>query len=240
MPFTISHAAAVLPLRARWLSSSALVIGAMVPDLPLFAPFLPYTTDATHTLFATLVTNVAVGFVLFVVWHGFFARPADWFAPSALRARLAPHQQPGLRSRLAHPVSVIVSLFLGGLTHQTLDWFTHDGTVLTQRLAVFHTDVLGMPLYYFLQIALSVVGLVLIAAWAVGWYREAPVRPVTRQPSRLGKVAARATIVVVPVVALVLAAGSAQIFVMSVAPVVAVLGAATVIALVWHLAPDGR
>ena len=76
----------------------------MTPDLPLFAPFLPYTTDATHTVLGTFVTNILVGFVLFVVWHGFFARPADWFAPSAVRARLTVQQQPGLRRRLARPV----------------------------------------------------------------------------------------------------------------------------------------
>ncbi|MCB0900027.1 MAG: DUF4184 family protein, partial [Actinobacteria bacterium] len=34
MPFTVSHAAAVLPFGSR-LSASALVIGTMTPDLPL-------------------------------------------------------------------------------------------------------------------------------------------------------------------------------------------------------------
>ena len=124
MPFTVSHAAAILPIRARWLSTSALVIGAMTPDLPLFAPFLPFTTEATHTVFATLVTNTAIGFVLFVIWHGFLARPADWFALSAIRKRLTPVQQPGLRARLSSSGKVLVSLMIGGLTHQILDWFT--------------------------------------------------------------------------------------------------------------------
>ena len=42
MPFTISHAAAVLPfsrLLARWRLLSAAVIGAMVPDFGLFFPW---------------------------------------------------------------------------------------------------------------------------------------------------------------------------------------------------------
>lgn len=248
MPFTVSHAAAVLPFGGR-LSASALVIGAMTPDLPLFAPFLPYTTDVTHTLFATFVINVLVGFVLFVIWHGFFARPADWFAPSGIRARLAPHQQPGLRRRVATPAQmliVFVSLFIGGVTHQVLDWFTHAGTVVTDRFAVFHATVLGMPGYYFLQITLSVVGLVLLAAWGVRWYTEAPTYPLTRQPSRLGKIAARAAVVGSAAVAaltagaLVAGSGESPVFVMSVAPVVAFALASTVIAVIWHLVADDR
>lgn len=248
MPFTVSHAAAILPFGGR-LSASALVIGAMTPDLPLFAPFLPYTTEATHTLVGALLTNILVGFALFVVWHGFFARPADWFAPSGIRARLAPPQQPGLRRRLAtagQVFGVLCSLFVGGLTHQVLDWFTHEGTILTDRFAVFHAPVLGIPAYYFLQIALSVVGLVVMAAWALQWYSDAPAYPLTRQPSRLGKIAARgavtgsAAVAAVAAGALVARTGESPVFVMAVAPVVAFALVSTVIAAIWHLGVDDR
>jgi Domain of unknown function (DUF4184) len=242
MPFTVSHAAAILPLRARWLSSSALVIGAMTPDLPLFAPFLPYSTDATHTVFAAAVTNTIVGFVLFVIWHGFFARPADWFAPSGIRARLAPQQRPGLRVRLATPgqvLGVAASLFIGGLTHQFLDWFTHSGTPVTSRFPVFGAEVLGLPVYYGLQIALSVLGLVLLGVWAVRWYQQSATYPLERQPSALGKIAARGTVVGGAVAATV-AAGSllgGSLFEVSVAPVVAAALASVLVALVWHASP---
>ncbi len=248
MPFTVSHAAAVLPFGGR-LSASALVIGAMAPDLPLFAPFLPYTTDATHTVHGAFLTNILVGFALFVVWHGFFARPMDWFAPSGIRARLSPHQQPGLRRRLATPgkvLGVLLSLFLGGLTHQVLDWFTHEGTILTDRFAAFHTPVLGMPAYDFLQIVLSVAGLVLIAAWTMRWYTEAPTYPLTRQPSRLGRIAARATVVGSAAVAtltagaLVARTGESPVFIMAVTPVVAFALVGAVIAVIWHVGADNR
>lgn len=242
MPFTVSHAAAVLPLRVRWLSSSALVIGAMTPDLPLFASFLPYSTDATHTVFAAVVTNTAVGLCLFVIWHGFFARPADWFAPSGIRARLAPQQRPGLRVRLATAgqlLGVLASLFIGGLTHQFLDWFTHSGTPVTSRFPVFSAEILGMPLYYGLQIGLSVLGLLLLGLWAVRWYQHCATYPLERQPSALGKVAARGT-VVGGAVAATFAAGSllgGSLFAMSVAPVVAAALASILVALVWHASP---
>ncbi len=44
MPFTISHAAAVLPfarLLARWRLLSATIIGSMVPDFGLLLPWRP-------------------------------------------------------------------------------------------------------------------------------------------------------------------------------------------------------
>lgn len=247
MPFTVSHAAAVLPIRVRWLSTSALVIGAMAPDLPLFAPFLPYTTGETHTLSATLITNTPVGLILFVLWQGFFARPADWFAPSAIRSRLAPEHQPGLRVRLSSPhkvVGVLASLFIGGLTHQFLDWFTHAGTVVTDRFGVFHTEVVGMPLYYFLQMTLSVVGLVVLAAWAVKWFNEAAIYALERQPSRLGKIAARGTVLGGALAATALTgwtlvqagvSSDSLMFAVSVAPVTAAALTSAVIAMVWHL-----
>lgn len=246
MPFTVSHAAAVLPMRMRGLSTSALVIGAMAPDLPLFAPFLGYTTEQTHTVFATTVTNTLVGLCLFVLWHGFLARPADWFAPSGIRARLTPAQQPGLRMRLATParvLGVLAGLYLGGLTHQFLDWFTHSGTVVTDRVALFHAQVGGLPVYYLLQILLSVVGLAVLGWWGIRWYRQAPTYPLHRQPSTLGKLAARAAVVggaVTAVIAtgiLVVGSGTATVFAMSVAPVAAAGVVSAVIATIWHLSP---
>lgn len=52
MPFTVAHAAAVLPL-GRWgryrLPMSALMIGAMTPDLPYFLP-LEVSRITTHDL----------------------------------------------------------------------------------------------------------------------------------------------------------------------------------------------
>lgn len=205
MPFTASHAAAVLPFGRR-LSASALVIGAMLPDVPLYAP-LPM--GDTHSIVAALTVNLVAGLVLFVIWHGFLARPLDWFAPSAIRRRLSPAQQPGLRRRLnsvAKFAGVLASLLIGQATHLFLDLFTHPDTLVTTAYPVFYVDVLGMPLYFFLQIALSVVGLVLIAAWTWRWYRTAASYPLEREPSTLGKVAARGTVLGGASAAMVMAA----------------------------------
>lgn len=244
MPFTVSHAAAVLPFRSRYLSASALVIGAMIPDLPLYLP-LPFAMDTTHTVLAAVTLNVVLGLAVFVVWHGFFARPADWFAPSAIRKRLSPTQQPGLRRRMDSPAKVagvLASLLIGQATHFFFDLFTHPGTVITDNVAVFQVEVAGVPVHFLAQVGLSVLGLVLIALWAVRWFRTSPTYPLERQPSRLGKLAARGTVLGGAAAALLLTGAAATgasakyaMVHMSVAAVVAAGLASVVVASVWHL-----
>lgn len=241
MPFTASHAAAVLPFGRR-LSASALVIGAMLPDLPFYTPL---RMGDTHSLTAMVGVNLLAGLVVFVIWHGFLARPLDWFAPSAIRRRLAPSQQPGLRRRLSTPtqaLGVVASLLIGQATHLFLDLFTHAGTLVTGHVTVFEAQVLGMPLYYFLQVALSVVGLVLIAAWTVRWYRSAPVYPLRREPSRLGKIAARSTVIGGSAVAMVVTAQATAgadantLVVQTAISAVAAAGVGvTLVAAAWHV-----
>ena len=241
MPFTASHAAAVLPFGRR-LSASALVIGAMLPDLPFYTP-LPM--GDTHTLAAMVSVNLVAGLALFVIWHGFLARPLDWFAPSAIRRRLSPSQQPGLRRRLNSParvVGVFASLLLGQATHLFFDQFTHADTLVTGRFTVFEASVLGMPFYYFLQVVLSVAGLVLIAAWTLRWYRTSATYPLDREPSRLGKLAARGTVVGGSALAMVLTAqatagaGANTLVVHSAIAAVAAAGVgALLVATVWHV-----
>jgi hypothetical protein len=206
---------------------------------------LPFATDTTHRVSAAITINLALGFALFVVWHGFFARPADWFAPSAIRERLSPEQQPGLRCRLNSPVKVLgvlVGLLLGQATHLFLDLFTHAGTVVTDNVAFFQTEVAGVSMPFLAQVALSVVGLLLIAVWATNWFQASLTYPLDRQPSRLGKVTARGTVLGGAVMALVFVgfaavdASAKYVMVhMSIAAVVSAGLASVVVAGVWHL-----
>lgn len=230
----------MLGIRGRYLSASALVIGAMIPDLPLYAP-VGVGVDLTHTAAASVTVNLALGFALFVIWHGFVARPADWFAPSSIRRRLSPQQQPGLRRRLNSPrkvAGVVASLLIGQATHFFLDLFTHSGTVVTANIAVFNTVVMGAPVYYWAQVGLSVLGLAVLGWWALRWLRSSPTYPLHREPSPLGKIAVRGTVLGAGAAAIVLsaaAAGPAAVASMSIAAVVAAAAATLLVAALWHL-----
>ena len=84
MPFTISHAAAVLPLATgrpgRVLVPAALVIGSMVPDLPYFIP--PYRGGSwSHAASGPVTIDLVLGLVVLVVWQLLLYRPLVDFAP---------------------------------------------------------------------------------------------------------------------------------------------------------------
>jgi hypothetical protein len=214
----------------------------MVPDLPLFVPL---DLGDTHTPLAMVTTNLVAGLVLFVLWHGFFARPADWFAPSAIRERLSPAQQPGLRRRLDSPrkvAVVVLSLLIGQATHLFFDLFTHPGTPVTSTSPLFTAQIAGLPLHFWLQVSLSVVGLLLIAAWGIRWFRTSPTYPLARQPSVLGKIAARGAVLGGAGAALILtgaavagASPKVALFQVSVATVVAAGVGSVLVAVIWHL-----
>jgi len=67
MPFTISHAAAVLPFArplARWRLLSAAIIGSMVPDFAWVTPWHPPRVD-THSALGLLTYCLPVGMATF-------------------------------------------------------------------------------------------------------------------------------------------------------------------------------
>ena len=71
MPFTPTHVAAIIPvafLGRRWFPFSALAIGAMVPDLPLYLPgALDY--QVTHSPAGLVAICLPVGILCFLCFH---------------------------------------------------------------------------------------------------------------------------------------------------------------------------
>jgi hypothetical protein len=138
MPFTPSHAAAVLPLVRTPLPASALVVGSVAPDLPYY---LPWTAGlVTHTALAVVSTDLVLGALIWVVWHAVLAAPAVAVAPSWLRARLAGVPL-GLRGRVSSPSAVgrvALALVAGSATHVLWDEFTH-----ARRWGAEHVPVLA-------------------------------------------------------------------------------------------------
>ena len=95
MPFTASHPAAVVAL-ARWgLPGSALVIGSIAPDMPMFLP-IPAMTHVAHTPLGILTVDLAIGVAGFVLWQALFGPALVAVAPAPVRARLPDRPPAGL------------------------------------------------------------------------------------------------------------------------------------------------
>jgi hypothetical protein len=178
MPFTASHPAAVLAL-ARWgLPGSALVIGSIAPDMPMFLQ-VPAVTHVAHTPLGIPTVDLAIGAVGFVVWQALFAPALVALAPRALRARLPDRVPAGLRfhcGQLNRLAGAVAALLIGTMTHVLWDSFTHDwmwGPTHIHWLAARHGRLYG---WQWAQHVSDVAGLAIVVTWVVIWWRAAPAR----------------------------------------------------------------
>ncbi len=177
MPFTLSHPAAVIPLRrplGRWAVLSALVIGSMAPD---FAYFLGVQSlrASTHTLASIPWFSLPVGWVAYLGFQFVLKRPAVFLLPRGFRARL--DAAPKLQS--FWPVSGCLAL--GALTHIGWDSFTHDSGALVQRLPSLRqlgVELWGYPVasYKILQHGSTLLGIAGIAGSISAWLGRTPAR----------------------------------------------------------------
>lgn len=174
MPFTLSHAAAVLPLARGPLVPAALVVGAMAPDVPYFVkvpryagawyePFVNATT--THHWPGALTVAVPTAAVLLAVW---------WVVREPLVALVTRPRADGdgtasdeRAGRLERAGWVVASLVLGVATHVLWDSFTHGDGFLVERVGALREPAFaGMDVARVLQHVSTVVGLVVLTVWA--------------------------------------------------------------------------
>ncbi|WP_068926090.1 DUF4184 family protein [Planobispora rosea] len=185
MPFTPSHIAAVLPLisseRARRvLDPWALALGTMVPDLPIFLPFLP-DYMIWHSLPGVLTLAPPAVTLLLIVFHGFLRDPLTALLPPSLSGRAA-SLAPG-RYGLRRLPAVLVGGAAGAFTHMAWDSFTHSYSSALWGWQWLDTRVAGLvPLFRVLQYASTIVGLAVVVAWLRRGLNRMEPRPV---PDRL-------------------------------------------------------
>jgi hypothetical protein len=129
MPFTLTHVAAILPIAAaapRALPFSALVIGSMIPDFPLFVP-LPPTYATTHSISGIFVACVPLGLVCFLAFQCLMKRPFLALLPDAIRGRFAAWANPIVEPTFSFFASSSLAIAIGAATHVFWDSFTHRG-----------------------------------------------------------------------------------------------------------------
>ena len=202
MPFTVSHAVAVLPLvRDRRLVPAALVIGSWVPDLPYFVPFLG-GSGWTHAASGPVTIDLALGLLVLALWQLLLRRPLTDLAPDGLRERVPPPRRLDRASVLGAAVSVV----LGAMTHVVWDTLTHRARWGTTHLPALSAALGPLPVYKWLQFASGLLGLLGVVVWLALWFCRAPRQPV---PSRVRPAVRRAVwggVVVVVVLAAVVVA----------------------------------
>lgn len=164
MPFTLSHAAAVLPLfRWRRLDPLALVIGSMAPDFGYFLHRF-YLASQAHTIRGSIVLALPLAWV---AWLGLRIFAASLCSP------LPEPDRGALQSFLtARPFGirsigwVTLSLLLGIWSHTVLDSFTHEGGWTVSHVGCLHSP---WPVYQMLQHSGSVAGMLVLLVVYFRW-----------------------------------------------------------------------
>ncbi|MET9272645.1 DUF4184 family protein [Kribbella sp. NPDC003557] len=181
MPFTLAHPAAVLPMIRRPFVVSALVAGAVAPDLLYVGPIYRlatqingnFTLTLTHKFTSALWLDPLLALLLLVVFSLVLRRPLTALAPSQLAARLGAPGRPRLTDARVL-LWTVVSAVAGALTHVVWDSFTHyDGYFVRQFPDVFRAQVTGAwDVNRILQYVSTVGGCLLLVVWLYRWYRR--------------------------------------------------------------------
>lgn len=176
MPFTLSHPAAILPLRgSRYLRTAPLIIGAVTPDLPYFAPggiahLIPETHEfeASYTICALLgyLTLVAI-FVLRRPLTALMSPRARWLCLEGLEP---------FRSGGSAWLFAALAIIVGIWSHLLWDSFTHLDGWFVHRISALSAPVqigpFTEPVCHVLQYVSSAFGLLVMVIWY--WRLPAP------------------------------------------------------------------
>lgn len=176
MPITFAHPAAVLPLKphlGKYGILSALVLGSIAPDMVYFLPFSISRLDS-HGLVGLFWFCLPMGMVSYVTFHHFMKKPLIDLAPPLLAQRIASF--PPITYSRQHVGAIVISTFLGAVTHLGWDSFTHEGTLMVRSFGWLKMSLFAMGDYQFyvfniLQYASSILGVLALVYCGLKWWR---------------------------------------------------------------------
>lgn len=177
LPFTLSHAAAVLPAvradgtgRGR-LIPAVLVAGSFSPDLTYFAAsVLPQAMEfgaVTHSFPGVFTVDVVVAWALVALWL-LLREPLVALLPRTRQGRTATLLRCGAPRARVTPSLVLrwyASAAFGALTHVVWDAFTHHDRWGVRLFPVLDSELRGSPLYWYLQYGGSALAALVIAGF---------------------------------------------------------------------------
>lgn len=174
---TLAHPAAVLPLRRSGMPMAALVIGSMVPDVPLFMSWSS-GYEVSHSLAGVFTVDLLGALVLLYVWNGVVRDALVDLAPDLVRVRVPARHRLSRRQWLLAPGAAA----LGAVTHVAWDSFTHPGRWGVTHVVWLRADLGPLPLFKWAQYASGVIGLAVVLCAIIAYLISRPAsQPVTRR-----------------------------------------------------------
>jgi len=195
MPFTISHAAIVLPfsrLLARWRLLSAVVIGAMVPDFGLFFPWRVYRFE-THSITALWTFCLPLGLTTYWIFQYLIKTPLLEVLPEGAYARWRPFSSPAEFANPRQWLTAAGGVLVGAVSHLLWDAFTHENARGVRMIPWLEDPAVDIGLHHvngvrLMQDGSSLVGLIIVLGFMVYGLRPGGARIPDRRlrpPERL-------------------------------------------------------
>ncbi|GHB14448.1 MULTISPECIES: DUF4184 family protein [Streptomyces] len=207
MPFTLSHAVAVLPGIRRSgagrgpLFASALVAGSFAPDMTYYADtVIPGAMEfgaVTHSVPGVFTVDVLVTAAVVALWL-LLREPLVALLPATRRGRVyafvrGRRWDPGAPV-LPAAVWFVVSAAIGAGTHVVWDAFTHHSRWGTELVPVLSRSVGGHPVFQLVQYGSSAVALTVLVRFVHTGLRRTVPLPVPASVPVLGRTERRSAI----------------------------------------------
>jgi hypothetical protein len=163
VPFTFSHPAIVLPfLKNKNLSATALIVGSISPDLEYFFR-MKMQSEISHTLLGIFLIDFPLGFIVIFAFHTIIKKPLIANLPYFFQSRMQLLKDSNWLHYFKNNILVVLlSFFLGTLSHIFWDSMTHWDGYVVERIAFFNEVFFGFPVYKIAQYGSSIIGLILI------------------------------------------------------------------------------
>jgi hypothetical protein len=156
MPFTLSHAAVVLPFSrplARWRLLSAALIGSMIPDSRYFLPWRTQHFE-THSASSLLTYSLPAGLLVYWVFQYLIKTPMVELLPDGPYARWLPYESPAPIGKLRQWLLAAGGILVGAFTHLVWDAFTHEGSRGVRMLPVLDEPIFEVGRHHLLIVRL--------------------------------------------------------------------------------------
>jgi hypothetical protein len=166
MPFTFSHPAIVLPFfkNEKW-SITGLIIGSMAPDFEFFFR-MRTQSEISHTFYGLLVIDFPLAILVTILFHGILKRSIISNSPDFVQNRLVELKNSNWFDYFKkNSLIVILSFFVGAISHFFWDSVTHWDGYVVQRVPLLNNILFSFPLYDWIQYISSVIGLFVLALY---------------------------------------------------------------------------
>ncbi|KYH34391.1 hypothetical protein CLTEP_16240 [Clostridium tepidiprofundi DSM 19306] len=169
MPFTLSHPAAIIPIKKKWsryFSLTALILGSMAPDFEYFLRFRPMGIVG-HTFWGFLYLNLPLCLLLAYLFHYVIKKPLVMCLPHPMDNwyRYLIEKRWEIKS-LKEFLIFVYSALLGMFTHVFWDGFTHSTGMFVRIIPSLSNNInfyrYSIPVYKLLQHGSTLLGLIVI------------------------------------------------------------------------------